>query len=35
MYLGRFYDALCLISSADTQRIKTKWEEELATDIQG
>ncbi len=33
MSLGRFYDALCLISSADTQRIKTKWEEELATDI--
>ncbi len=35
MSLGRFYGALCLISSADTQRIKTKWEEELATDIQG
>ncbi len=24
---------LVLISSADTQRTKTKWEEELATDI--
>ncbi len=33
MSLGRFYGAMCSISSADTQRIKTKWEEELATDI--
>ncbi len=24
---------MCVISSADTQRTKTKWEEELATDI--
>ncbi len=33
MYLGRFYGAMRSISSADTPRIKTKWEEELATDI--
>lgn len=33
MSLGRFYGAVCSISSVDTQRMKTKWEEELATNI--